>query len=43
MNNVLKLAECTFVEHDFRETSNMYPNLSANISNDKQFRLNKIN
>ena len=37
------MAECTFVEHDFRETQNMYPNLSANISNDKQFRLNKIN
>ena len=29
--------------HDFHETPNMYPNLSANISNDQQFRLNKIN
>ena len=24
-------------------THNMYPNLSGNISNDQQFRLNKIN
>ena len=31
------------VECDFHETPNMYPNLSANISNDQQFRLNKIN
>ena len=31
------------VVHDFHETPNMYPNLSANISNDQQFRLNKIN
>ena len=31
------------VECDFHETLNMYPNLSANISNDQQFRLNKIN
>ena len=30
-------------EHDFHETSNMYSNLSANTSNDQQFRLNKIN
>ena len=30
-------------EHDFHETPNMYPNLSANTSNDQQFRLNKIN
>ena len=35
--------ECNFIEHDFCETPNMYPNLSANISNDQQFRLNKIN
>ena len=31
------------VEHDFHETPNMYPNLSANTSNEQQFRLNKIN
>ena len=31
------------VECDFHETPNMYPNLSASISNDQQFRLNKIN
>ena len=30
-------------EHDFHETPNMYPNLSANIPNHQQFRLNKIN
>ena len=37
------MAECTFIERDFHETPNMYPNLSANISNDQQFKLNKIN
>ena len=31
------------VEHDFHETPNMYPNLSANTSNDQQFMPNKIN
>ena len=31
------------VKHDFHETSNTYPNLNANISNEQQFRLNKIN
>ena len=35
--------ECTSIERNFHETPNMYPNLSANISNDQQFRLNKIN
>ena len=30
-------------EHDFHETPNMYLNLNANLSNDQQFRLNKIN
>ena len=30
-------------EHDFHETPNMHPNLSANTSNDQQCRLNKIN
>ena len=35
--------ECTSIERDFQETPNMHPNLSANISNDQQFRLNKIN
>ena len=28
---------------DFNKTSNIYPNLHANISNEQQFRLNKIN
>ena len=31
------------IEHDFHKTPNMYPNLSANISNDQQFRLSQIN
>ena len=35
--------ECNSIEHNFHETPNMYPNLSANTSNDQQFRLNKIN
>ena len=37
------MAECNFIEHNFHKTPNMYPNLSANASNDQQFRLNKIN
>ena len=37
------MAESNSIEHNFLETPNMYPNLSANISNDQQFRLNKIN
>ena len=42
------MAEHNSIEHNFCETPNMYPNLnaiplSANISNDRQFRLNKIN
>ena len=28
---------------DFNKTTNIYPNLAANISNEQQFRLNKIN
>ena len=34
--------EHSSIKHDFHETSNMYPNLNASISNDQQFRLNKI-
>ena len=37
------MAECNSIEHDFHETPNMYSNLGANISNDQQFRLSKIN
>ena len=37
------MARCNSTKHDFHETPNMYPNLNANISNDQQFRLNKIN
>ena len=37
------MANLKMAEHDFHhETPNMYPNLSSNISNDQQFRLNKI-
>ena len=28
---------------DFNKTQNSYPNLATNISNEQQFRLNKIN
>ena len=35
--------ECNSIKHDFHKTPNMYPNLNANISNDQQFRLNRIN
>ena len=37
------MGECNSIKHDFHETPNMYPNLNANISNQQQFRLNKIN
>ena len=35
--------KCTSIEHNFYKTPNMCPNLNANISNEQQFRLNKIN
>ena len=28
---------------DFNKAPNIYPNVAANISNEQQFRLNKIN
>ena len=37
------MVEYNSIEHDFHETPNMYPILSANISNDQQFSLNKTN
>ena len=37
------MAECNSIEHNFHKKPNMYPNLTANTSNDQQFRLNKIN
>ena len=37
------MTEYNSIEHKFHEAPNMYPNLSANISNDQHFRLNKIN
>ena len=33
------MVESTSIEHNFHKTPNMYPNLS----NDQQFRLNKVN
>ena len=40
--------ECNSIKNGFHKTPNMYPNLSeiplnTNISNEQQFRLNKIN
>ena len=35
--------KCNSIEHDFHKKPNMYPNLNANISNEQQLRLNKIN
>ena len=35
---MFRMAEC-----NSHETPNMYPNLNAIISNEQQFRLNKIN
>ena len=35
--------EYNSIKHDFHKTPNMYPNLNENISNEQQFRLNKIN
>ena len=35
--------ECNSIKNDFHKTPNMYPNLNANISNDQQFRLRKVN
>ena len=37
------MGECNSIEHDFYKIPNIYPNLNANISNDQQFRLKKIN
>ena len=35
--------ECNSIKHDFNKTPNIYQNLATNISNEQQFRLNKIN
>ena len=37
------MVERNSIRRDFHETSNMYPNLSANLSKDQQFRPSKIN
>ena len=34
--------ECISTKNDFHKAPNMYPNLSANTSNQQQLRLNKI-
>ena len=33
------MVECNSIEHGFHKTPNMYPNLSANISNKQQQQL----
>ena len=35
--------ECNSIKNNFHKIPNMYPNLNKNISNEQQFRLNKIN
>ena len=35
--------ECNSIKHDCNEIANIYPNLTANISNEQPFRENKIN
>ena len=35
--------EYNSIKHDFHKIPNMYPNLSSNISNEQQLRLNKVN
>ena len=40
---MLKMDERSSIEHDFHKTPNIYSNRNADISNDQQFRLNKIN
>ena len=37
------MVKCNSIERDFHKTPNIYPNLNANISNEQQFRLKKIN
>ena len=34
--------EYSSIKHDFYKTPNIYPNLNTNMSNEQQFRLNKI-
>ena len=40
---MFKNDECNFIKHHFHKIPNIYPNLNANISNNQNFRLNKIN
>ena len=37
------MAECNSIEHNFHETPSIYADLSANTSNNQQFRLNEVN
>ena len=43
MRGCLKTDECNSIKYDFPKTPNIYQNLRANISNEQQLRLNKIN
>ena len=40
---MLQMDERSSIEHDFHKTPNIYSNRNADISNDQQLRLNKIN
>ena len=37
------MGDCNSIKHDFHEIPNIYSIINANISNEQQFRLNKIN
>ena len=37
------MGKCNSSEHDFHKKPNMHSNVSSNISNEQQLRLNKIN
>ena len=43
MTNVQKMAECSSAEYNSHETHNIYPNFGVSLSDQQQFRLNKIN
>ena len=43
VTDVSKWLNAIQFKHGFHKTPNMYPNLGANISNEQQLRLNKIN
>ena len=37
------MIEYNSIDHGFHETHNIYPNLNISLSDQRQFRLNKIN